>query len=376
MKLVRLRIALIAASLAGTISRKLLKRPGETLPGRILLLLAPDALSQLARGRRIVLVSGTNGKTSTTKALASLISTLGPVATSRSGSNLTRGAAGVLMQREAIAVIEVDELHLPGVVKAVKPELVLLLNLTRDQLHRMHEVKRVADRWHEMVKANPETLFIGDIDDPFINYALVDAKQKLTISFGGRAHQDGAVCPACGKYMNWQGVNYNSECGLSNSGADLTLATGNASYRNAELASIVAKQFGVTEFPTRSSNRDMERRITKKFGEVEASFRLTKNPASWVEALAGVEGNRVALILNAREVDGIDTSWIWDISYASLKGKEVLVTGERGIDLAYRLHIQGVEAKLVDSFDEVIAHFQSGEIEVLAAYTAFHGLVM
>ena len=376
MKFLRLQLALVAAKVAGMISRKLLKRPGETLPGRILLALAPDALAQLSKNRRIVLVSGTNGKTSTTKALATLLSAMGPIATSPSGSNLTRGAAGVLMQSPKIAVIEVDELHLPGVVKAVHPEIALLLNLTRDQLHRMHEVKRVADRWHGMVKNSPETLFVGDIDDPFINYAISEAIKKRTISFGGRTHQDGAVCPQCGKYMNWNGVNYKSECGLTNLTPDQLLPAGNASYRNGALTEIVAREFGITTIANPTAPRDMERRITKYFGAVEASFRLTKNPSSWVEALAGVEGDRITLILNAREVDGIDTSWLWDISFASLRGKEVIVTGERGIDLAYRLHVEGVASELVDNFDAALQHFKNGKIEVLAAYTAFHGLVM
>ena len=371
----RLRFALSVASTTGVISRKLLRRPGETLPGRILLELAPDALRELSENRRIVLVSGTNGKTSTTKEIVSLLRVLGRVATSPSGSNLTRGSATALMKRSALAVLEVDELHLPEVVKATNPEYVLLLNLTRDQLHRMHEVKRVADRWRTMVESAPTTEFIGDIDDPFINYALQGAHKSTSVSFGGRPHQDGAVCPACGSYMDWSGGKYSSECGLTNSAADFELEAGTAAHRNSELARVVAKKFGVTA-SSEKNLREMERRVEKSFGSVKASFRLTKNPASWSEALSGVENNRVALILNAREVDGIDTSWIWDISFASLAGKEVLVTGERGIDLAYRLHVEGIKAVLVNNFDDVISHFGSGEIEVLAAYTAFHGLVM
>ena len=371
----RLRFALSVARTAGFTSRKLLRRPGETLPGRILLELAPDALKELSENRRIVLVSGTNGKTSTTKEIVSLLKVLGRVATSPSGSNLTRGSATALMKRSALAVLEVDELHLPKVVAATNPEYVLLLNLTRDQLHRMHEVKRVADRWRAMVESAPTTEFIGDIDDPFINHVLQGAHKKTAISFGGRPHQDGAVCPQCGRYMDWNGGRYSSECGLTNSSADIELEAGTAAHRNSELARVVAKKFGVTA-SSEKNLREMERRTEKNFGSVKASFRLTKNPASWSEALSGVQSNRIALILNAREVDGIDTSWIWDISFASLAGKEVVVAGERGIDLAYRLHVEGVKALLVNNFDDVISHFGSGEIEVLAAYTAFHGLVM
>jgi hypothetical protein len=101
---------------------------------------------------------------------------------------------------------------------------------------------------------------------------------------------------------------------------------------------------------------------------------LTKNPASWREALRGITGDKVILILNARGIDGIDTSWLWDVGFSLLRGKRVVVTGERGMDLSYRLHVQGVENNLVDGFREATSLF-SGHVEVLAAYTAFHGLV-
>ena len=81
------------------------------------------------------------------------------------------------------------------------------------------------------------------------------------------------------------------------------------------------------------------------------------------------------LLLNAREVDGIDTSWIWDVSYATLAGKKVIVAGERGADLAYRIHVEGIESTLVDTFDQAIELCGIGSVEVLAAYTAFFALV-
>ena len=109
------------------------------------------------------------------------------------------------------------------------------------------------------------------------------------------------------------------------------------------MASIAADLAGVhnalSNIELRNDFRGMERATEKVFAGVKARLRLTKNPASWTEALQGVTGNNVILVLNAREVDGIDTSWIWDVSYASLAGKKVVVTGERGADLAYRLHV-------------------------------------
>ena len=86
--------------------------------------------------------------------------------------------------------------------------------------------------------------------------------------------------------------------------------------------------------------------------------------------------SQVLLILNARQVDGIDTSWLWDVSFQSLAGKEIVVTGDRALDMAYRLHVQGINAKVAKDFSTAITTFDRGtEVDVLAAYTAFFELV-
>jgi UDP-N-acetylmuramyl tripeptide synthase len=371
--MLRLHLAIAVSRFAAFLSKLLLRKSGETISGRVLLVLCPNAISLLARGRKVILVSATNGKTSTTRALAGFMATAGTVATSKTGSNLSRGVAGALMTNSDYAVLEVDELHLPLVAKASNPEAILLLNLTRDQLHRMHEVKRVADRWKEMAGKTGATIVV-DVDDPFLNYVASSAKKTVKVSFGGAAgkHPDGAVCPACGAYLDWDGGLYSCRCGLNNHNSDQKYEADSAGMRNQILANVTAQLFGV---PWHEVDPTMlDRKISKSFGGATCSVRLTKNPASWREALRGVSGDKVILILNAREVDGIDTSWLWDVDFSSLRGKHVVVTGERGIDLAYRLHVQGIENELVADFGAASSVF-SGPVEVLAAYTAFHGLV-
>ena len=243
----RLKIAVLIAKFAALLSKRILRRSGETISGRVLLALYPRAIAELSKSKKIICVSGTNGKTSTTKALVSIISSiskLGTVATSPSGSNLERGVAAALMQKSNFAVLEVDELHLSRVIEEAKPKVVLLLNLTRDQLHRMHEVKRVADRWAKSASAAPGTLFVGDVDDPFVAVALNSAAQSKRISFGGRKHQDGAVCPSCGKYLKWVRNNYKCPCGLTNSNPDEIFEAGSAAFRNATMANVVGKYLG------------------------------------------------------------------------------------------------------------------------------------
>ena len=370
----RLKIAVLIAKFAALLSKRILRRSGETISGRVLLALYPRAITELSKNKKIICVSGTNGKTSTTKALVSIISKLGTVATSPSGSNLERGAAAALMQKSDFAVLEVDELHLSRVIEEAKPKVVLLLNLTRDQLHRMHEVKRVADRWAKSASAAPGTLFVGDVDDPFVAVALNSAVQSKRISFGGRKHQDGAVCPSCGKYLKWVRNNYKCPCGLTNSNPDEIFEAGSAAFRNATMANVVGKYLGAK--PIAVNEKFLERSVDQIHKGVKTNIRLTKNPASWTEALKSVTGDNAVLIVNAREVDGIDTSWLWDISFSGLSGKRVVVCGERALDIAYRLHVEGIEAEITSSFKDAISKFESGaSVQVLAAYTAFHELV-
>ena len=373
MEILPFSVSAFMARAARFISKNLIRSSGETISGRVVLGLYPNSIKLLSADKTILLISGTNGKTSTTMTLVKGVETLGPVATSPTGSNLNWGVANALMNRAPFAVLEVDELHLPNVISETNPKVVLLLNLTRDQLHRMHEVKRVADRWREACTQAIETTFVIDVDDPFLNYATQSAKQVIKVSFGGRRHPDGSVCPSCGKYLNWSGGIYSCDCGLTNKAVDRTFPDGSASYRNAILANAAGEFLGAKAIEV--DEKALERTITKHVGGSTATIRLTKNPASWTEALRGVDSNNVVLILNARQVDGLDTSWLWDVSYVSLKGKKVIVCGERGMDLSYRLHVEGVANTLVDTFETAMRQFPSGsDVSVLAAYTAFFAL--
>jgi hypothetical protein len=360
--------------LAGFLSQKILGRSGETIQGKVLLTLYPNALARLSQNRTIILVSGTNGKTSTTRALAQLISQLGTTVTNKTGSNLDRGSATMLMQPSQYAALEVDELYLPRLIAQTHPRAVLLLNLSRDQLHRMHEVQKVADRWKKAVDSAPGTVFIGDSDDPFIAYVLSTAKKKIRVSFGGRHHSDGAVCPSCARYLRWTDTNFVCVCGLTNAGADENRSPGPAAYRNAELANIAGAALGAT--PMTFDIKSFERAVEKIISGIPSSIRLVKNPASWSEALATVKGNNIILILNAREVDGIDTSWLWDVSFDALRGKKIIVCGERAHDISYRLEVAGITNTQEKSVSAAFSHFASTDkVEVLAAYTAFTQLV-
>ena len=211
------------------------------------------------------------------------------------------------------------------------------------------------------------------MDDPFVNYATSSAKNVIRISFGGRSHPDGAVCPQCGAYLSWRDGIYDSDCGLTNRVYDKKYEAKNAGERNSILANVAGSVINTAW--VKANPGELERKIIKDFDGVTAIIRLTKNPASWTEALTGVTSDSIILILNSREVDGIDTSWLFDVSFEILRGRTVLVTGERALDLQYRLHVEGIESTRAENFAAAVKMFSPGtSVQVLSAYTAFFEL--
>jgi lipid II isoglutaminyl synthase (glutamine-hydrolysing) len=136
----------------GVASRRLRLGGGSVIGGRVGLLLDPHLLHALGAGRRVALVSGTNGKTTTTKLLTAALGGTTVIATSPAGANMAAGMAAALAgaPTAATAVLEVDEGYLGRAVEALAPEVIVLLNLSRDQLDRVNEVRMVAARWRSV----------------------------------------------------------------------------------------------------------------------------------------------------------------------------------------------------------------------------------
>ena len=171
------RVAVRAGLVASRVSRRVGLGAGSIIGGRVTLLLDPGALSGLAVGRRVVLVSGTNGKTTTSHLLAAALRTSGAVAHNATGSNMADGAVAALAAAgdAEYAVLEVDEWHLAAVARAVQPAVVVLLNLTRDQLDRGTEVRAVAAAVGAALTGLPRTLVVANADDPMVVWAAGDA---------------------------------------------------------------------------------------------------------------------------------------------------------------------------------------------------------
>jgi UDP-N-acetylmuramyl tripeptide synthase len=395
----RARLATTLGGAAGTMSRLAGRGDGSVIGGVIGLRVEPDLLALLSVGRQIVLVTGTNGKTTTTRLITAALGALGQgVATNAFGANMEAGLAAALGKapNAPLAVLEVDERYLPAVLKATKPRVVTLLNLSRDQMDRAAEIWLVARRWREALAAAPGCWVVANADDPLIAWAASSAAHVIWVAAGQRWQEDSWCCAECGSHLLRDELGWRcGECSFQRPGAqwvleggsvidsagrisDLALTLpGRANRSNAVVALAVAEVFGVE--PAQALPRIRE--VTSVAGRYtrlahrgrQVRLLLAKNPAGWLEAFDVLEPapTPVLLAVNAQGPDGRDTSWLWDVDYRVLRDRRVFVTGERRLDLAVRLEADMVTFELVEGVDDAVDQITGTSLDVIANYTAF-----
>ena len=396
----RARAAAWSTVAVGSWSRRLRLGSGSVVGGRVGLLVDPGLLEALGRGRTAALVTGTNGKTTTTRLLVAALGGPEAVATNATGSNLPPGWAGALAATPAVpAVLEVDEGYLGRAVGALDPRVVLLLNLSRDQLDRVSEVRMVAARFRSALSGFAGTV-VANADDPLVVWAAGTASSVLWVGAGELWRSDAVGCPACDGPVLFDpaGRGWSSTCGLArpvpaveleddelvtpDGGRHaLSLALpGRCNRANAVMAAAAAGVLGVgpdAALAAMADVRDVEGRFrTVTAGPVTARLLLAKNPAGWAELLDLLEGGTTPVVvgINARVADGHDPSWLWDVAFERLAGRRVVATGERGRDLAVRLRYAGVaHATVADQLDALTAS-GSASVEYVGNYTAFQDL--
>ncbi|MDO5034465.1 MAG: MurT ligase domain-containing protein [Actinomycetaceae bacterium] len=383
--------------LASWASKKSGRGSGGVIGGRVAMMLDPNVLSKLSRGKRVVIVTGTNGKSTTTSMLREALKTRGAVASNVLGDNMTAGVTAALMESDEapFAVLEVDELYVPAVARAVKPAGFVLLNLSRDQLDRVGEANAVEARIREAVEENPQAFVVANCDDPLITSAAWESPNPIWVAAGVTRTADSVTFPRTNTPVLRQGEQWivpGSEFrrpepawrfegdAIIFEGASHPLALalpGRANRANATQAVAAAHALGVDiDEAIGQINRVSQvsgRYERKNLGGRLTRILLAKNPAGWQESLSMTEEDAsIVLSVNGRVGDGEDLAWLWEIDFSSLLGRKVTVTGERRADLAVRLEYAGVDFELVETTPEAFERAPEGAVDVVANYTAAH----
>ena len=373
----RARAAVLVTRGVNALSRHLGTGSGTVAGGHAGLAVDPELLAHLAAGRRVALVTGTNGKTTTTRLLAVAVEgALGPAATNATGSNMPQGHVTALATSPpgAAAVLEVDEGYVPGLVASLTPDVVVLLNLSRDQLDRTNEVRMVASRWRRALADAPRTVAVANADDPLVAWAAQVAARPVWVAAGLSWRADAVGCPACeGRivFAEPPAAGWSCTCGFSRpapdvwiEGEDLVTAGGRRTRLRLQLpgrfnrlnAAMAAAAAGALGVPADEAVARMGTvgEVAGRFalvtvGGSRARLMLAKNPAGWVELLDLVcpGHDPVVVGINARAADGRDPSWLWDVPFERLAGRFVVATGERCRDLAVRLRYAEVDHRAV-----------------------------
>ncbi len=402
----RAQVAVAVEHSASAASRRLGRGSGEMIGGKAALRVHPGLMSELALRRALACVSGTNGKTTTTRLLAAALSTAGSVTSNSGGANMGPGVLHALARRPfaAAGALEVDEIWLPRVAREVKPAVVVLLNITRDQLDRSNETRRIAGMWRALGAELGSCTAVANCDDPLVTYAAQGFGSQVWVAAGQNWTADAMVCPACGQLLE-RGPEFGWRCGhcdlrrpepavavvgvdaISWRGVQISVPLalpGRVNVGNAAHAAAAAELLGVEPAVALAAMASVEA-VQGRYSEAQLApgrkgrLLLAKNPAGWVEMLEllDTEPERPVIIdFNSRTADGRDPSWLWDVPFERLAGRQVLVTGERREDVGVRLAYAEVPHTLYASAEAAAAAAPEGVLDVVANYTAFRDLLV
>ncbi len=372
--------------------------------GLVAMTLDRSILRQLGTGRRTVVVTGTNGKSTTTRMTAAALETLAAkdskntVATNAEGANMDAGLiAALAADRNAVlAVLEVDEMHVPHVLDAVEAAVVILLNLSRDQLDRVGEINVVERALRTGLTRHPQTVVVANCDDVLMTSAAYDCAKVVWVAAGGGWAGDSVSCPRSGEvivreHTRWYSTGtefkrpnphwwFDAELLYGPDGLALPMRLalpGAVNRGNAAQAVAAAVTLGADPVAAVAAVSGVDevagRYRTVRVGDHAVRMLLAKNPAGWQEALSMVDKHTAGVVIavNGQVPDGEDLSWLWDVRFEHLEGVRVMAAGERGTDLAVRLGYAGVEHTLVHDTLRAIGSCPPGPVEVVANYTAF-----
>lgn len=382
---------------------------GSALPGLVAEKLYPNFLKEVLYNLPygVVLVSGTNGKTTTTKIIVDLLRADGyKVFTNPSGSNFTRGVASAALplirdgQLDAdIAVLELDEAYAVKFAQKIHPEYTLCLNVLRDQLDRFGEIDHTADLLREVARNTRRTVILNE-DDPRLKKIANDKDVKANVAWFG---YNGAA----GRFYRGDEELHGGEKKLvTKPNTDSSIRINDLQDRTAEYqlskqkAQVKLRLFGIhnalncaaalatiKEVEADKFNFDQAvehlgiikaafgRGEVLTIGDSEVQLILVKNPSGFQLSLNSVSSRPTMIAINDDYADGRDVSWLWDVDFSSLSDTPVSTSGIRGYDMAIRLLYDNVDVDWTDTNLEEACHkfvkaLNGNSGQIFATYTA------
>lgn len=357
---------------------------GSTWPGELALAADPDFFGHLPlKNKKIIIVAGTNGKTTTVKLIKTVLKQRKfHVTHNASGANLLNGIATVFLNdlnwrgklKSDYYILEVDENALAKCLAHLTPDILILLNLFRDQLDRYGEVDTVAALWQDTLQSGEgrfksKTTLILNADDPHIAHIASTLKipqlyfglenPALYTRFTDHA-TDSLYCPKCGNRLTYAGYYFShlgkyscGRCGFTHPEPKVTSKTyaspleGIYNIYNTMAAGLACDQSGIQTAEIASGlaayTPAFGRQETMKHHGINLKIVLSKNPTGFNQSLRTVGASQnpgsLLLVLNDRIPDGTDVSWIWDVDFEILKDHQhpIVISGDRAADLGVRI---------------------------------------
>ena len=403
-----------------------------SLPGALALKIYPDILGYAAKNVDIIAVTGTNGKTTSSRIVERAVQNEGKsVCANRSGANLMPGITATLILNLRLfggvkcesAVIECDEAACRLVLGKIKPRVLLVTNLFRDQLDRYGTVTRARDCIAEGLRTAPETVAVINADCPMAA-SIARMCPNKAVYYGLSEHGRRSVgsgeddtCPVCGQRLSYKGISYanlgeySCKCGFARKSpafyAGSVLPDGSIVLHAGEEKMLCAPALpglynvynavgaaaaAVTDGASLKNAADAAQGFDRGFGRMEsfplgkrgAEMILIKNTAAADQTISEIcreKGDKtLVLAVNDRTADGTDISWLGEADFGMLarRGgvKRAFVCGDRAEDAKKRLERENIPCQSYKNYDKLIASLRDEEnpVFILPTYTAMLGL--
>lgn len=413
-------LLILIGKFIANISRLVNLGNGSTWPGHIALSLNPNFIRELIATNyklKIILIAGTNGKTTTGRLIQTILEKNGKnVFQNAGGANLLNGIASSLIFNSDLsgkinkdfAIFEIDENTLPQILKEISnPEYIIILNLFRDQLDRYGEVNTIARKWIDAFRnLNKNTTLVLNTDDPQVAY-LASHLEGVNVKYFGinpvnntvktQHASDSTYCPNCGEKLTYNSTYFShlgdwacKKCKFKHPEKTFTSSptyplSGTYNEYNTNAAVLLAKTLGLSNEKIIASLKNFKpafgRQEILNINGKKVQIFLSKNPTGLNESLktiANLNARNILIALNDRIPDGRDVSWIWDVDFEDFSSlfKNITVSGDRAFDMGLRLKYAEfknfqTEENLMDAIKIAVDKTPKNEtLHILATYSA------